>query len=286
MDKSRTYWDQAEGLRRLVGAGSVRIVPVMSGGRGAGKTTAVVNLAMALSTMGSDVLVIDDGGGEHGVCASLGVKPQRCLTDVMAGRCALDEVIVKGPNGLRILPMGPRYRAMTEARTSLPVPLDAWASQVHPAPDFVLADMPAGKPAFSVDGLRKSEVVVVMLPGSESIMSGYALMKQLSRDHGVSRFHVLLNRLARRGDGEDIARNVMSTAAGFIGAQVNPFGFIPDDECIRQAASMHGTVVQSYPMAKSSCLFRQIAGSLLGLARPSRASADWFTGQVSIGQAA
>ena len=255
--------DQAEGLRRLVGAGNMQIIPVMSGGRGAGKTTAVANIASALSVMGRDVLVIDDGSGVHGVCDSLGMQARRCLTDVMAGRCSLDEVIVQGQNGVRALSMGSRYRAMTEGRSSLPVPLDVWASQVHPAPDVVLLDLPGGKPALSQEALRKSEVVIAMLPGGESIMSGYALMKRLSRDHGISRFHILINRLARSVDGEDIARNVIDTAAEFLGVEVSYMGFIPDDARLVQAVRLSQPVVEAYPVSAASRQFKRVAEGLL-----------------------
>lgn len=255
--------DQAEGLRRLVGAGSMQIIPVMSGGRGAGKTTAVANIASALAAMGRDVLVIDDGSGAHGVCDSLGMQTQRCLTDVMAGRCSLEDVIVQGENGVRALPMGSRYRAMTEGSNSLPVPLDVWASQVHPAPDVVLVDLPGGKPALSQEGLRKSEVVIAMLPGSESIMSGYALMKRLSRDHGISRFHILVNRLARSEDGEDIARNVIDTAAEFLGVEVSYMGFIPDDARLVQAVRLSQPVVEAYPVSAASRQFKRVAEGLM-----------------------
>jgi flagellar biosynthesis protein FlhG len=251
--------DQAEGLRRMVGGGSTQIIPVMSGSRGAGKTTAVANIASALTGMGRDVLVIDDGSGANG----LGMQAHRCLTDVMAGRCSLEEVIVHGHNGLRILPMGMRYRAMTEGSSSLPVPLDVWALQVHPAPDVVLIDLPGGIPALSQDGLRKSEVVIAMLPGSESIMSGYALMKRLSRDHGISHFRILLNRLARAEDGEDIARNVIDTAAEFLGVRVSCMGFIQDDAHLAQAGRLNQPVVDVYPVAASSRQFKRLAEGLL-----------------------
>jgi flagellar biosynthesis protein FlhG len=255
--------DQAEGLRRLVGGGSTQIIPVMSGSRGAGKTTAVANIASALTGMGRDVLVIDDGSGANGVCNSLGMQAHRCLTDVMAGRCSLEEVIVHGHNGMRILPMGMRYRAMTEGSSSLPVPLDVWALQVHPAPDVVLIDLPGGIPALSQDGLRKSEVVITMLPGSESIMSGYALMKRLSRDHGIGHFHILLNRLARPEDGEDIARNVVDTAAEFLGVRVSCMGFIQDDARLAQAGRLSQPVVDAYPVAPSSRQFKRVTEGLL-----------------------
>lgn len=262
--------DQAEGLRRLVGVGSMQIIPVMSGGRGAGKTTAVANIASALTGMGRDVLVIDDGSSAHGVCKSLGMQAQRCLTDVMAGRCSLEDVIVHGQNGVRALPMGTRYRAMTEGSSSLPVPLDVWASQVHPAPDVVLVDLPGGKPALSQEGLRRSEVIIAMLPGSESIMSGYALMKRLSRDHGISRFHILINRLVRSEDGEDIARNVIDTAAEFIGVEVSYMGFIPDDARLVQAVCLSQPVVEAYPVSAASRQFKRVAEGLLRWPAPLR----------------
>lgn len=276
--------DQAEGLRRLVGAGSMQIIPVMSGGRGAGKTTAVANLASALTGMGRDVLVIDDGDGVNGVCGSLGMQARRCLTDVMAGRCSLEDVIVQSDNGVRALPMGTRYRAMTETSSSLPVPLDVWASQVQPAPDVVLVDLPGGRPALSQEGLRKSEVIITMLPGSESIMSGYALMKRLSREHGISHFHILINRLARSEDGEDIARNVTDTAAGFLGVTVSYMGFIPDDARLAQASRLSQPVVEAYPVSAASRQFKRVAEGLLrGPAWLRAGETDSFMRQLAMG---
>lgn len=281
---AKLLMDQAEGLRRLVGAGSMQIIPVMSGSRGAGKTTAVANLASSLTRMGRDVLVIDDGGGTNGVCASLGIETSRCLTDVLAGRCALENVIVQGQNGVRALSMGRRYRAMSEGSSSLPVPLDAWASQVHPAPDVVLIDLPGGHPALSQDGLRKSEMVITMLPGSESIMSGYALMKRLSRSHGISRFHILINRLARSEDGDDIARNVIDTAAEFLGVEVSCMGFIPDDARLVQAGKFSQPVVEVYPVSASSRQFKRVAEGLLHWpALLPRGEAGSFMRQLAMG---
>jgi flagellar biosynthesis protein FlhG len=276
--------DQAEGLRRLVGAGSMQVIPVMSGSRGAGKTTAVTNIATALAGMGRDVLVIDDGGTAGGACAGLGIALDRCLTDVMAGRCALDEVIAQGPGGVRALSMGSRYRAMTEGNSRLPVPLDVWASQVHPAPDVVLVDLPGGIPPFSHDGLRKAEVVIAMLPGAESIMSGYALMKRLSRDQGIGRFHVLINRLARAEDGADIARNVIDTAADFLGVQVSYLGAIPDDARLVQAGKFSQPVVELYPVSATSRQFKRVAEGLLR--RPAalqRGAASPFLPPLAVG---
>ena len=53
--------DQAEGLRRLLGQGSPHIITVVSGSMGAGKTSTVINLAVAraigLSVPASQTLI-------------------------------------------------------------------------------------------------------------------------------------------------------------------------------------------------------------------------------------
>ncbi|MEK7842710.1 MAG: P-loop NTPase, partial [Pseudomonadota bacterium] len=56
----RMKGDQAEGLRCLQSKEGVRIITVASGGNGVGKTSAVVNLAVALAKNGKDVLVLDE----------------------------------------------------------------------------------------------------------------------------------------------------------------------------------------------------------------------------------
>jgi len=94
-------------------------------------------------------------------------------------------------------------------------------------------------------------------------MSGYALMKRLSRDHGISRFHILVNRLARSEDGEDIARNVIDTAAEFLGVEVSYMGFIPDDARLVQAVRLSQPVVEAYPVSAASRQFKRVAEGLL-----------------------
>ena len=57
--------DQAAGLRRLLGQTGFQVITVMSGQKGAGKTAATANLAVALARSGRDVLIVDQD--RHGV---------------------------------------------------------------------------------------------------------------------------------------------------------------------------------------------------------------------------
>jgi flagellar biosynthesis protein FlhG len=73
--------DQAEGLRKLLGRDFVRILTLTSSKEGVGKTTAVLNLAVALSKAGKNVLVLDENPG-RGLAAMLGIEGAHDLLDV------------------------------------------------------------------------------------------------------------------------------------------------------------------------------------------------------------
>jgi len=55
--------DQAEGLRRLLSRDALRIITVVSATAGVGKTSAVINLAVALARAGREVLILDESRG-------------------------------------------------------------------------------------------------------------------------------------------------------------------------------------------------------------------------------
>ena len=89
MDKFVT--DQAEGLRRLLARVGPRVIAV-AGGRGAGRTTTVANLAAALIAVGQDVRVIDESQGDAGRASATQIDELRHSTaDVVLIDAQLDE---------------------------------------------------------------------------------------------------------------------------------------------------------------------------------------------------
>ncbi len=78
----------------------------MSGGRtGLGKSTIVINLAVAFSRLGERVLVIDGDLGLANVHTQLGLTPKYGINDVLEGNKPLDEMLISGPGDIRILSM-------------------------------------------------------------------------------------------------------------------------------------------------------------------------------------
>ncbi|VAX17064.1 Flagellar synthesis regulator FleN, partial [hydrothermal vent metagenome] len=117
--------DQAGSLRRMArgingeikaGAsyGKLRGLAVASGKGGVGKTNTVANLAYALKREGKRALVFDADMGLGNIHILLGVAPRYNLDSVLSGEKTLDEIILRGPGGIEILPASSGAREFSE----------------------------------------------------------------------------------------------------------------------------------------------------------------------------
>ena len=82
----------------------VRTLAVASGKGGVGKTNLSVNLAVSLAEFGQQVLLLDADLGLGNVDVLLGLKPEKNLSHVLSGECGLDDIVVTGPKGIRVVP--------------------------------------------------------------------------------------------------------------------------------------------------------------------------------------
>ena len=83
---------------------SVQVIAVTSGKGGVGKTTVAVNLSLALAKLGRRVVLLDADFGLGNIDVLLGLVPKYTLADLIESRCALSDVLVEGPGGVRIVP--------------------------------------------------------------------------------------------------------------------------------------------------------------------------------------
>lgn len=258
------FTDQAEGLRKILGQGGLQVITVMSGQRRDGKTAAVSNLAVAITRLGRDVLVLDQDEYDRGICAMLGIEPRSNLFDVVARRVSLADIILTTPEGVQVLPMGGSFEAF--ARLSAPQQeiLEQAFATLQRSADVILVDTPEGcDPARLPLGLAGTEIMVLMSPNAESIKQGYALVKKLAQDFGKRRFRLLMNRVTNPEEARVIAANFAQTAESYLGVAADYVGFIPQDERLACAGSLRKSVVDAFPIAESTVQFRRLADGLL-----------------------
>src|SRR5690606_19198819 len=121
----------------------VKVVAITGGKGGVGKTNIAVNLGTALCRLGRRVLLLDADLGLANVDVLLGVRARLNLEHVLAGECALEDVIVTAPSGLKIVPASPGNAALASlSRTAHAGLIHAFSGLLEPF-DVLLIDTAA-----------------------------------------------------------------------------------------------------------------------------------------------
>ena len=94
----------ADGMNPMNNTNPVRVIAVASGKGGVGKTNLSVNLGISLAQMGRKVVLLDADMGLANVDILLGMYPQFNLSHVLSGDKTLNEIMLNGPDGLRVIP--------------------------------------------------------------------------------------------------------------------------------------------------------------------------------------
>jgi flagellar biosynthesis protein FlhG len=263
--------DQAAGLRRLH-ARSAKVVAVTGGKGGVGKTLTAVNLGAALAGLGRSTMLLDADFGLANVDVLLGLKGRRNLEHVMAGQCALEDVIQTASSGLRVVPAASGSITMAGlSRTQHAGLIGAFSELLEPL-DVLLVDTAAGLHdgviTFSEAAQR---VVVLVCDEPASLTDAYGLIKVLSRRQPDCRFEVVANRVESPVHGRDLYEKLMRVCHRFLGITPAYFGYVPEDEYVRQAIRGQTTVVEAFPSSPAARAFQRLAQIIDGWEAPARA---------------
>jgi len=252
--------DQAAGLRRIATPRPVRVIAVASGKGGVGKTNVTVNLGLALTAQGREVLLLDADLGLANVDVMLGLHTNHDLSHVLKGERSLEEVICTGPQGMRIVPASSGLQNMAELSTAEHAGIIGAFSELSVTPDVLLIDTAAGISDNVVTFSRAAqEVIVVVCDEPASITDAYALIKLLNREYGIYRFRVLTNRVQSVQDGRALYGKILKVTDRYLDVALDFMGVVPEDDYLRKAVQKQRAVVDAYPRSKSALAFKKLA---------------------------
>ncbi|WP_319381581.1 MinD/ParA family protein [Thiomicrorhabdus sp.] len=266
--------DQAAGLRAMHGSQSmspkgsgaskaIRVIAVASGKGGVGKTNVSVNLGVALSKLGNRVLLMDADMGLANVDIMLGLQTDYNLSHVLSGEKTLQEVIVEGPAGLRIIPAASGVRKMAQLSLMENAGIVHAFSELSADLDVLIVDTAAGIAESVVNFCRAAqEVVVVVTDEPASITDAYALIKVLSRDYQVTRFRILANMSITALQGKQLYDKLARVAEQFLDVQVDFLGAVPQDNALREAVQKQIPVTIHRPHSAAATAFFDIADKI------------------------
>jgi flagellar biosynthesis protein FlhG len=250
-------------LRRLLASKLVRGVTLVGGKPGLGRTTVLSNVAIALSRQGRSVLLLDQYGGRNCAAARLGLSPGRDLADVIERGLPLEEAIVHGPEGLRVLRGARAFDLLGNLPPAAEEKLGRAFERLQPRPDYILVDAPAGDavhtPALP---LASQEVIVMVSPRPESVTRAYALVERLSWDLARRRFYILANGVRSPGQGSVLYENLARTARSLLNLELEYLGCVPEDEALRKACRLRQPVSRLFPASAASLACAMVADAI------------------------
>ena len=253
-------FDQAAGIRKMKKMNPVRVIAVTSGKGGVGKTNLSVNLGLALSELGRRVALLDADMGLANVDVLLGMYPKFNLSHVLKGEKTLDEIIVQGPSGLKVIPASSGLQHMSDLSTVEQAAIIRAFSDFDQDLDVLIVDTAAGISPSVVNFARAcQEVIVVVCDEPRSLTDAYAFIKLLNRDYGLRRFHILTNMVQSAQQGQALFQKLTKVTDRYLDVALNFAGAIPYDDYLRKAVQQQNPVIAAYPRSKASLALKNVA---------------------------
>ena len=244
--------EQAQRLKAMTSTTPPRVVSIVSGKGGVGKTFISTSMALLSAHQGKRVLLIDGDLSLANVDIVMGVRTKYHLGDVIDGTVTFHEAVVPGPGGVFVLPAsaGLSNLASISVEQQRRI-LDTLAPQLAIF-DVVIIDCGAGVGDNVVFfGRAAGEVLLVLTPEPTALADAYATIKVLHHEAGIDVVDVVVNQA-----GESIGRDVFKRLSGVVGRFLNVRlrfrGSVPLDDAVRHAVLAQRPLVTAQPAAPAA----------------------------------
>ena len=231
----------------------VRVIGVLSGKGGVGKTTLVSNLGVSLAQEGKNVAIVDANltGANLGLHFGLLSYPVS-IHDVMSDEALITDAMYKHPSGVDIIPASLSIEHIDTEPRNLRSSIDEFLGDK----DFVLIDAATGLDRETLNAIDMSDEVLIVTHPELPTISDALRTKTIAEKYGKDVIGIVLNRVNRKDD-----LNKDNVSSFF---ELPVIGAIPDDPVVRKSIEAKNPVVLSHPNHRVSQEIRRVSSHILG----------------------
>lgn len=265
MDQAKVLREMAEEGQRAATESGARIVTVASGKGGVGKTSLSVNLGIALASRGLRTVLIDADIGLANVDIALGIRPTYTLRHVLFDERRLEEAIVDGPGGLKVLAGGSGVHELEGVDPERMRRFTSVLASMDAAYDLMLIDTGAGVgPHVLSFATASSETLMVVTPDPSSIADAYAVMKAAVRQRERDvRWLIAVNMVRNVDEGVATFQRLAAAAQRFLGITLDHLGSVPRDDAVLRASQQQRPFVLDAPRSAASRAVTAMAAKMM-----------------------
>jgi len=255
--------DQAEGLRRLLVCGSLRVVTVVGARPGLGATSVVVNLAAALAREGKKVLILDENLAHDNVANTLALKPRFDLLNAVRGDMPWRDILLQTESGVKVLPLARAMQAVFNLSGAERERLLESLTAASWGMDVVLVDATTDGHSVCASLSGDETLLMVLNATADGITESYALLKQMAAAYGRLAFDLVVNKARNEQEARTVFDNMAQVAKRHMQVGLKYLGNIPLDENFNRATQQRCPLVEMFPEAPAASAFTELARNLM-----------------------
>ena len=254
-----------------------RIIAIISGKGGVGKTTTAINLGAALNKLNQEVIIVDANLNTPNVGVHLGAPiVPITLNHVLRGKAEIEDAIYEHSSGTKIIPSSLSVKELTKFNSKR---LPDIAKSLKGMADFVIFDSAAGFAEEAIATIDAGEeIIIVTNPEMPSVTDSLKAVK-VARERGREVKGVIVTRHKN-------AKYEMPLSSIKSMLETPIIGVIPEDSAVPQALTKRDAVVHTHPRSKVSRKYKEIAAKILGPKYEKefeRNNRGWFARVFSFG---
>ena len=252
-------------------------IAVTSGKGGVGKTSISLNLAIELSRIGKQVLLLDADLGLANVDILLGISPRHTIEGVLRGECSIFDATTEGPEGLTIISAASGIGESEAWHSGDIQAIQADLARLERGFDLILIDTGAGISAKVTDFVVSADqMLLVAVPEPTSVADAYAMIKVVSGMRPDLQAGLVVNRARSTREAFEVHQKFDQIVSRFLNIGVRSRGHVLEDRAVEDAARTQHPLVLSAPRSEAAKCICAIARDLAGVAPQKRSSPGLF----------
>lgn len=244
-----------------------KVIAVTSGKGGVGKTNISVNLSVALSSRRRQVCLFDADTNQANVNVLLGLRPALTLEHLLRGEHEIDEILVKAPGNISIVPAASGIADGTDLDEAQRGRLAAALGSLERDYDYLVVDTAAGSGRDVIFFLRAAALILLVItPEPTSLTNAFSLIRVMRREGITTPIQVIVNQVADIHEFRAVYRRFQGAVQKYLHTQVEALGHIVADDTIGSAVRAQRPVIFMRYDAPASLCFYSLAQQLDRLA--------------------
>jgi flagellar biosynthesis protein FlhG len=234
--------DQAESLRlrllKMQGRKEAKVMAIVSGKGGVGKSNFSLNFAINLTRKGHSVLLLDMDIGMGNIDILLGQSSKVSFIDIFQPDMSIQDIIKHGPEGLSYISGGTGLTNLFKLDAVKLNYLLNLLERLSLQYDYILFDMGAGITEEILQFLLSvHEIILITTPEPTSMTDAYSMLKFISSRDSDADFYLVVNRAQSTEDGTNTLIRLSQVIKQFLQKEVTILGYLPDDRIVNKAVS-------------------------------------------------